>query len=76
MAGERLDCLAAARLPWLLFSLPGGALLGGAVASEFGLTTPYWAGFVVAIVVTALTWRVFDRAVVSAAYAEEPSVSR
>lgn len=53
-----------------------GALLGGAVASEFGLTTPYWAGFVVAIIVTALTWRVFDRAVVSAAYAEEPSVSR
>ncbi|OXM51202.1 MFS transporter [Amycolatopsis alba] len=53
-----------------------GALLGGAAASKFGLTTPYWAGFVVAMIVSAVTWRVFDRAVVSAAYAEEPTVSR
>ncbi|MEV7552001.1 MFS transporter [Amycolatopsis sp. NPDC089917] len=53
-----------------------GALLGGAVASKFGLTTPYWAGFVVAVIVSAVTWRVFDRAVVSAAYAQEPAVSR
>ncbi|MFE5565528.1 MFS transporter [Amycolatopsis japonica] len=63
-----------------LFIIAGGncvgALLGGAVASKFGLTTPYWAGFVVAVLVSALTWRVFDRAVVSAAYAEEPAVSR
>ncbi|MBB5850359.1 MFS transporter [Amycolatopsis umgeniensis] len=53
-----------------------GALLGGVVASEFGLTTPYWVGFVVAMIVSVLTWRVFDREVVSAAYAEEPAVSR
>jgi MFS family permease len=46
-----------------------GALLGGGLASAFGLTAPYWVGFVVAAVVTALTWRVFDRATVSAAYA-------
>ncbi|UUV31712.1 MFS transporter [Amycolatopsis roodepoortensis] len=63
-----------------LFVIAGGncvgALLGGAVASKFGLTTPYWAGFVVAVIVSALTWRVFDREVVSAAYAQEPAVSR
>lgn len=63
-----------------LFIIAGGncvgALLGGVVASRFGLTTPYWAGFVVAVVVSALTWRVFNRAVVTAAYADEPAVSR
>ncbi|HEX9335555.1 MAG TPA: MFS transporter [Pseudonocardiaceae bacterium] len=47
-----------------------GALLGGVIASNFGLTAPYWVGFVVAIIVTALTWRVFDRATVAEAYAE------
>jgi predicted MFS family arabinose efflux permease len=47
-----------------------GAVLGGALASAFGLTAPYWVGFVVAVLVTAATWRVFDRATVSAAYAE------
>jgi MFS family permease len=47
-----------------------GAVLGGGLAAAFGLTAPYWVGFVVAAVVTALTWRVFDRATVSAAYAE------
>jgi MFS family permease len=46
-----------------------GALLGGAVAAGFGLTAPYWVGFVVAVLVTAATWRVFDRATVAAAYA-------
>jgi MFS family permease len=46
-----------------------GALLGGVVAARFGLTAPYWVGFVVAIGVSAATWRVFDRATVSAAYA-------
>jgi len=29
----------------------------------------YWIGFVVAAVVTATTWRVFDRATIAAAYA-------
>jgi MFS family permease len=46
-----------------------GALLGGAVATSFGLTAPYWVGFVVAVLVSAATWRVFDRATVAAAYA-------
>jgi hypothetical protein len=38
------------------------------VATRFGLTAPYWIGFVVAAVVTATTWRVFDRATIAAAY--------
>lgn len=46
-----------------------GALLGGVVGARFGLTAPYWVGFVVAAVVTAATWRVFDRATIAAAYA-------
>jgi len=46
-----------------------GAVLGGAVGARFGLTAPYWIGFVVAAVVTATTWRVFDRATIAAAYA-------
>ncbi|MFY9653696.1 MFS transporter, partial [Trebonia sp.] len=47
-----------------------GALLGGALAGAFGITAPYWVGFVVALIVAATTWRVFDRATVAAAYAE------
>lgn len=47
-----------------------GALLGGALASRFGLTAPYWVGFVVAVIVAATTWRVFNRATVANAYAE------
>ncbi|SCG53442.1 MFS transporter [Micromonospora halophytica] len=50
-----------------------GALLGGVVAGAFGLTAPYWVGFVVAVVVSAATWRVFDRATVAAAYADPPA---
>jgi MFS family permease len=46
-----------------------GALLGGVVAASFGITAPYWIGFVVAIMVSAATWRVFDRATVAQAYA-------
>jgi MFS family permease len=46
-----------------------GALLGGVVATHFGLTAPYWIGFVVAALVTAATWRVFDRRTIAAAYA-------
>ena len=46
-----------------------GAVLGGAVGARFGLTAPCWIGFVVAAVVTATTWRVFDRATIAAAYA-------
>jgi len=45
-----------------------GALLGGVIADSFGITAPYWVGFVVALVVSAATWRVFSRPVVAAAY--------
>ncbi|MEV0428634.1 MFS transporter [Micromonospora sp. NPDC050495] len=47
-----------------------GALLGGVVAGRFGITAPYWVGFVVAVAVIVATWRVFDRATVAAAYAD------
>ena len=47
-----------------------GALLGGVVAARFGITAPFWAGFVVAVIVSASTWRVFNRAAVAQAYAE------
>jgi MFS family permease len=47
-----------------------GALLGGVIASQFGITAPYWVGFVVAVLVSAGTWHVFNRATVAAAYAE------
>lgn len=47
-----------------------GAVLGGVVATRFGLTAPYWIGFVVAVVVAATTWRVFDRPTIARAYAE------
>ncbi len=47
-----------------------GALLGGVIAARFGLTAPYWAGFVVAIIVSGATWRVFNRAAVARAYAQ------
>ncbi|MGW5671148.1 MFS transporter [Micromonospora sp. NPDC003776] len=53
-----------------------GALLGGVVADRFGLTAPYWVGFVVAVLVIAATWRVFDRATVAAAYAEPAPTDR
>jgi predicted MFS family arabinose efflux permease len=45
-----------------------GAVLGGVVASKFGLTAPYWVAFVVAVLVAATTWRVFNRADVALAY--------
>jgi MFS family permease len=47
-----------------------GALLGGVIASQFGITAPYWVGFVVAVLVSAATWRVFNRTTVAEAYAE------
>jgi hypothetical protein len=50
-------------------------VLGGALASAFGLTAPYWVGFVVAVVVAACTWRVFDRATVTQAYETGPMTS-
>ena len=54
-----------------------GALLGGVIASAYGLTAPYWVGFVVAVAVAAATWRVFDRATVAQAYGEPaPAATR
>jgi MFS family permease len=46
-----------------------GAVLGGVIAARFGITAPYWVGFVVAVLVSASTWRVFNRAAVAQAYA-------
>ncbi len=46
-----------------------GAVLGGALAGWFGLPAPYWLGFVVALLVSATTWRVFNRATIATAYA-------
>lgn len=51
-----------------------GALLGGLLAARFGITAPYWVGLVVAIGVSAATWRVFNRAAVARAYADPPPV--
>ena len=48
-----------------------GAVLGGVIAGKFGLTAPYWVAFVVAVLVAATTWRVFNRADVAKAYASE-----
>jgi MFS family permease len=56
----------------ILFIVAGGnclgAVLGGLLAARFGITAPYWVGFVVAIAVSATTWRVFDRTTVAEAY--------
>ncbi|CCH18228.1 MFS transporter [Micromonospora lupini] len=53
-----------------------GALLGGLLAARFGITAPYWVGLVVAIGVSAATWRVFNRDAVARAYADEPPVEQ
>lgn len=45
-----------------------GALLGGVLVMQFGVTTPYWVGFAVAVIVAAVTWRVFNRAAIVAIY--------
>jgi MFS family permease len=53
-----------------------GAVLGGVIAARFGITAPYWIGFVVAAIVSAATWHVFDPAAIAQAYAEpEPALS-
>jgi MFS family permease len=53
-----------------------GALLGGVFAAAFGITAPYWVAFVVAVAVSATTWRVFNRAAVAQAYAAaEPAAA-
>ncbi len=52
---------------YLLASVGGaaiGALLGSLVAQGFGLTAPFWAAFVLMIVVTAAAWRPFGHVVV------------
>jgi MFS family permease len=52
-----------------------GAMLGGVVATKFGITAPYWVGFAVAAIVTAATWRIFNRAAVAEAYAGDGSAA-
>lgn len=52
-----------------------GALLGGTLARQFGITAPYWVAFAVAVLVSAATWRVFSRAAVAAAYSDPPSLA-
>jgi len=47
-----------------------GAMLGGVIAARFGITAPYWVGFVAAAFVSATTWRVFNRVTIAQAYAE------
>lgn len=50
-----------------------GALLAGGFAAKFGITAPYWVAFVVAVIVSVTTWRVFSRAAVAEAYAKDPA---
>jgi MFS family permease len=38
-----------------------GAVLGGVIAARFGITAPYWAGFVVAALVSAAVWDLLTR---------------
>ncbi len=52
---------------YLLASVGGaaiGALLGSLVAEGFGLTAPFWAAFVLMIVVTAAAWRPIGHVIV------------
>ena len=49
---------------YALFSVGGsavGALLGGAVASIFGITAPFWIGAALVALLAVVTWRTFDR---------------
>ncbi|HWB37205.1 MAG TPA: MFS transporter [Rugosimonospora sp.] len=59
-----------------LFTAAGGnslgAVLGGALAGWFGLPAPYWVGFVAAVLVVAVTWRVFSPSVIATAYGSGP----
>ena len=50
-----------------------GALLAGGFAAQFGITAPYWVAFVVAVIVSVATWRVFSKAAVAEAYATRPA---
>ncbi len=50
-----------------------GALLAGGFAAQFGITAPYWVAFVVAVIVSVTTWRVFSKAAVAEAYATPPA---
>lgn len=49
-----------------------GAVLGGVLAKQFGLTAPYWVAFAVAVIVAAATWHVFSPAEVAKAYENPP----
>jgi MFS family permease len=48
---------------YALFSTGGaalGALLGGILAHDFGITAPFWFGFVGSALLVAVLWRRFD----------------
>jgi MFS family permease len=53
----------------VVFRSANQALVPAVVPRPFRLTAPYRVGFVVAVLVSAATWRVFDRATVAAAHA-------
>jgi MFS family permease len=44
-----------------------GALLGGLLAGRFGLTAPFWAGFVVVTLLAAAAWPILSSSRVQAA---------
>lgn len=52
-----------------------GAVLGGLAATRYGITAPYWIGFVVAMIATIATWHIFNRATVSEAYSKASAVA-
>ena len=58
----------------LNYAQGGMAMITTYVAIEVVYHTgSYWAGFVVAVVVSVTTWRVFSRATMSRAYAGSPA---
>ncbi len=47
-----------------------GALLGGVLATHFGLTAPFWAGAATGLVLLPLVWSTFSETAVAAARRE------
>jgi predicted MFS family arabinose efflux permease len=49
-----------------------GTPIGGLLASQFGITTPFWFGFFGSAALVAILWRQFDHIVHSS---EEPAAA-